>query len=91
MIQKFAFSVALQPCSDSWVTRFLHRYRDRLTSQWATGMDSNRHNAESGYKYNLYFELLQQKITQYELEPEHTYNMDEKGSAIGVLGNKTGI
>ncbi|KAF1923283.1 uncharacterized protein M421DRAFT_11464, partial [Didymella exigua CBS 183.55] len=79
MVQNFASSVALQPCSDSWVNRFLHRHRDQLTSQWATGMDSNRHNAESAYKYKLYFELLQQKITQYELEPEHTYNMDEKG------------
>ena len=86
MIQNFASSVALQPCSDSWVTRFQHRYHDRLTSQWTTGMDSNRHNAESGDKYKLYSELLQQKITQYELEPEHTYNMDEKGFAIGVLG-----
>jgi hypothetical protein len=49
-------------------------------------MESNRHNAESGYKYKLYFELLQQKITQYELDPGHTYNMDEKGFVIGVLG-----
>jgi hypothetical protein len=30
--------------------------------------------------------LLQQKITKYDLEPVHTYNMDEKGFAIGVLG-----
>ncbi|KAF1933347.1 putative pogo transposable element [Didymella exigua CBS 183.55] len=86
MVQNFASSVASQPCSDSWVNRFLHRHRDQLTSQWATGMDSNRHNAESAYKYKLYFKLLQQKITQYKLEPEHTYNMDEKGFAIGVLG-----
>jgi hypothetical protein len=49
-------------------------------------MDSNRHNAESQYKYQLYFEVLQQKITQYDIAPENTYNMDEKGFAIGVLG-----
>jgi hypothetical protein len=54
-------------------------------------MDSNRHNAESEYRYKLYFELLQQKITQYSLEPEHTYNMDEKGFAIGVLGRSKRI
>jgi hypothetical protein len=34
----------------------------------------------------LYFEVLQQKITQYDIAPENTYNMDEKGFAIGVLG-----
>ena len=49
-------------------------------------MDSNSHNAELEYKYKLYFDLLQQKITEYNIEPEHTYNMDEKGFAIGVLG-----
>ena len=86
MIQNFASSVASQPCSDSWVKRFLHRHRDRLTLQWTTGMDSNRHNAESQCKYQLYFEVLQQKITQYDIAPENTYNMDEKGFAIGVLG-----
>ena len=91
MIRNFASAVASTPCSDKWVTRFLHRHRNWLTSQWATGMDSNRHNAESGYKYELYFKLLQQKITEYDLEPEHTYNMDEKGFAIGVLGRSKRI
>jgi hypothetical protein len=78
MIQNFASSVASQPCPDSWVKRFLHRHRDRLTLQWTTGMDSNRHNAESQYKYQLYFEGLQQNITQYDIAPENTYNMDKK-------------
>jgi len=86
MVRNFASAVAQSPCSDSWVTRFLNRHRDQLTSQWATGMDSNRHNAESEYKYKLYFDMLQQKIVEYEIEPAHTYNMDEKGFAIGVLG-----
>lgn len=31
-------------------------------------MDSNCHNTESGYKYESYFKLLQQKITEYDLE-----------------------
>ena len=90
-MQNLASTVAQGRVSESWVTRFLHRHHDQLTSQWTTGMDSNRHNAESEYKYRLYFQLLQQKITQYSLEPEHTYNMDEKGFAIGVLGRSKRI
>lgn len=86
MIQNFASSVASQPCSDMWVQRFLHRHHEQLKYAWVTGMDSNRHNAESQYKYELYFQLLQQKVTQYNILPENTYNMDEKGFAIGVLG-----
>ena len=91
MVQNLASTVAQERVSESWVMRFLHCHHDRLTSQWTTGMDSNRHNAESEYKYKLYFELLQQKITQYSLEPEHMYNMDEKGFAIGVLGRSKRI
>jgi hypothetical protein len=47
-------------------------------------MDADRHNADSYAKYEPYFNLLQQKITQYEVDAEHTYNMDEKGFMIGV-------
>ncbi|KAF2633483.1 hypothetical protein BU25DRAFT_325556, partial [Macroventuria anomochaeta] len=61
MVQNFASAVASTPCSDKWVTRFLHHHRNQLTSQWVTGMNSNCHNTESGYKYKLYFKLLQQK------------------------------
>ena len=58
MVRNFASVVAQNPCSDSWVTRFLSRHRNPLTSQWVTGMDSNRHNAEFEYKYKLYFDML---------------------------------
>jgi hypothetical protein len=91
MVRNLASTVAQNPCSESWVTRFLHRHCDQLTSQWTSAMDSNRHNAESGYKYKLYFDTLQQKITEYDIEPAHTYNMDEKGFAIGVLGRSKRI
>ena len=67
MIQNFASSVASEPCSDMWVQRFLHRYREQFKYAWVTGMDSNRHNAESQYKYESYFELLKQKVTQYNI------------------------
>ena len=49
-------------------------------------MDAKRHQADSRAKYSLYFDLLHQKITQYDVEPGNTYNMDEKGFMIGVLG-----
>jgi hypothetical protein len=49
-------------------------------------MDRVRHQADSGDKYKLYFSLLHDKIKEYEIQPQHTYNMDEKGFMIGVLG-----
>jgi hypothetical protein len=54
-------------------------------------METGRHQADSGDKYRLYFELLHQKMAQYDVEPENTYNMDEKGFAIGVTGRSKRI
>jgi hypothetical protein len=84
MIQNFASSVAKEPVSESWVTRFINNNSVHLISQYSTGMDANRHNADSYAKYKLYFNLLQRKIAEYKVDAEHTYNMDEKGFMIGV-------
>ena len=84
MIQNFASSVAKELVSESWVTRFINSYSIHLISQYSTGMDANRHNADSYTKYELYFNLLQRKITEYKIDSCHTYNMDEKGFMIGV-------
>lgn len=54
-------------------------------------MDSVRHAADSSDKYKLYFDLLQHKITEYDVDAEHTYNMDEKGFMIGVVGRSKRI
>jgi hypothetical protein len=54
-------------------------------------MDRNRHAADSGDKYEVYFEQLGSKIDFYEVEPEHTYNMDEKGFIIGAVGRQKRI
>ena len=49
------------------------------------GLDYNRSRADSAFKYLLYFKLLRNKIEQYEVEPQHTYNIDEKGFLIRIL------
>ena len=54
-------------------------------------MDSVRHAADSSDKYSLYFDLLQHKIAEYDIETEHTYNMDEKGIMTGVVGRSKRI
>ena len=86
MIQNFASEIARTQLSESWVSRFLNRHPDRLTVKWSDPMTAERHNAESHEKYKEYFDILQLKINQYEVLPENTYNMDEKGFMIGVIG-----
>ena len=91
MIKNFAKEIAGVKVSDTWVTRFPNRNSDKLTSQWTTGIDSERHKADSWQKREQYFDLMHQKIKQHHIEPQHTYNMDEKGFAIGKIGRSKRI
>ena len=91
MVQNFASTIAKEPVSESWVTRFINRHSIHLISHWTVGMDSNRHKADSEDKYRLYFHLLHNKIDQYQISPCHTYNMDEKGFLIGIIGRSKRI
>ena len=86
MIINFAAPLCRWEPSDSWVTRLLNRNQDHLITAWTAPMETNRHDADSGDKYCLYFQLLHLKIEEREVLPENTYNMDEKGFMIGVLG-----
>lgn len=70
--------------SKTWVTRFVNRHSIHLISH-TVNLDSNRHRADSGAEYSRYFDLLHHKISQYNIEPCHSYNMDEKG-LIGITG-----
>jgi hypothetical protein len=91
MTRRFATEIAHKHIGDGWVTRFIERNKDYLISKWTKGMDAVRHHADLEAKYDQYFDLLHGKITQYEVEPAHTYNMDEKGFAIGVIGKQKRI
>jgi hypothetical protein len=54
-------------------------------------MDRQRHAANSSDKYKVYFKQLGSKINFYEVEPAHTYNMDEKGFIIRAVGRQKRI
>ena len=86
MIKNFAAPIVGKEPSESWLTCFLNRNKETLITAWTTPMDNDRHKADSSEKYRLYFSLLHQKMAEYDLQPEQTYNMDEKGFAIGVTG-----
>jgi hypothetical protein len=72
--------------SEAWVTRFINRHEARLVSHWITGIDHHRHEADSEINYKAYFDLVHQNMRQYNVEPRHTYNTDEKCCLIGLTG-----
>jgi hypothetical protein len=86
MIQNFSSEIAQKPVSESWVTRFISQNDIHLISKWAAPMDRLRHNADSMLKYKQYYDELYRKMEYYNIEERHTYNMDEKGFMIGVIG-----
>jgi hypothetical protein len=91
MIQNFAACIAKKEVRIRWVSRFLHYQKDKLTTKWTARMERNRHQADSQKRYTMYFDFLHQKMQQYEIEPENTYNMDEKGFLIGTTSRSKRI
>ncbi|KAI1507013.1 Jerky protein [Pyrenophora tritici-repentis] len=85
MIRNFASDIAKKPVGKNWVDRFVKRHSIDLISHWATGLDRNRFKADNAFMYSLYFELIKQKIEQYNIDSRYIYNMDEKGFLIGIL------
>jgi hypothetical protein len=86
MIRNFSSEINCIYVSKAWVLCFLHHHHNMLTTKWSTAMESNCHAADSYNKYKLYFELLYGKMSEYHVLPHNTYNMDEKGFMIGVVG-----
>jgi hypothetical protein len=84
MVRRFASQLAQKELGYHWVDRFVQRYPGLLKPKLATAIDRNRHRADSEFKYKLHFDLLRDKLSQYEVEPRHIYNTDEKGFMIGV-------
>jgi hypothetical protein len=67
----------------NWSHRFVHRHSKVLGSDYCERLDRQRFKADYKQSYIEYFELLQEKVTKYNIRPCNTYNMDEKGFLIG--------
>ena len=91
MVRNFASEIAGKYMGKNWVARFLERHHHKLFSRYSNSIDRCRFQADSAAKYTLYFNLLSQKIQQYNIDSRQIYNMDEKGFLIGILGKQKRI
>jgi hypothetical protein len=48
-------------------------------------LDSNCFKADSYNKYKLYFNLLHEKMQEYEVEAGNVYSMNEKDFMLGTI------
>jgi hypothetical protein len=87
LVKQKASLLAGKPVGVNWVYRFLHRHEDDLVFKNAAPMDRLRHEADSYLKYQSYFTYLESKLEEYQVPPDQTYNMDEKGFAMGIMNS----
>ena len=53
--------------------------------RYLNSLDLERHQADSVASFEQYFSIVSQKIEEYQILPENTYNMDEKGFLLGRI------
>jgi hypothetical protein len=100
MVRTFAYDISGKWPGKNWVYRFVDAHNDVLQSGYLQGADMSRTKADNIRQYERFFEMvcglillhqytkfiqLAKKISQYEVLPKNSYNMDEKGFLIGVL------
>jgi hypothetical protein len=73
------------PLRKNWQSSFLSRYLD-LKSMFITPQDKNRYLSEDYGIISYFFDLYSETVTEHDIQPEDTYNMDKKGAMIGVIG-----
>ena len=69
----------------NWVAGFLHRHEE-LQSRFSQPLDKERAATHDPEKLLRWFQLFETTIQKYDIQQEDTYNMDEKGFALGVAG-----
>src|SRR5947207_2676966 len=76
--------VNYEPFGKQWVPRFMSRY-PQLQSARIKLIEAARVKDVSVERLTRWFDDLERVITEYEIQPENLYNMDESGFAIGDI------
>lgn len=69
----------------NWCSRFVQRHKSELDSRYLDTLDLDRHKSDSATSFEKYFSVVGDKMEEYSILPENTYNMDEKGFLLGRI------
>ncbi|EER23870.1 mariner-Tc1 transposon family protein [Coccidioides posadasii C735 delta SOWgp] len=67
----------------NWVTWFCEHHKDKIKTVYLKPLDKNRQVADNYHCFQHFYSLLSEKISQYNITLENTYNFDEKGFLLG--------
>ena len=73
----------LRPIGEKWLDRFKSR-NPQIAAIWTRQIDTARFKATSYDNVKRWFDAVTEVWTQTQYAPEHVYNMDESGFAIGA-------
>lgn len=80
---QYASEIAGKPIGESWPKRFLARHPD-LKVKMTTGLEKCRAKALNRTAVNRFYDILEQVVQEFDIKPENTWNMDEKGVQLGI-------
>ncbi len=69
----------VEPVGESWVPRFLDRYRDELQTHWSRPLATERARSLNKDAVKHWFELIKKKIIDKGIKEYNIYGMDESG------------
>jgi len=87
-----------EPVGDSWVGRFLDRYRDELQTHWSKPLATERARSLNEESVKEWFKLVEKLVVERGIKRENIYGMDESGfppsnqgtqRVVGRRGTKT--
>ncbi|EDN08188.1 predicted protein [Histoplasma mississippiense (nom. inval.)] len=85
ILHNLVVEILKEPIGANWVARFCQRHKDVIKSVYLRNIDQKRKIADNSTYFKHYFDLLQEKITKYNIEPGNIYNFDEKGFLLGFI------
>jgi hypothetical protein len=89
-VQILRFSGKSHAIGKNWVTRFLQRHPE-IHTKIGKKIDALRLNGTTPEILCAWFSLFEGVLTQFKIKPEHIWNMDETGIALGICQNQTVI
>ena len=85
MVKCFVKDITGIDVGKNYINEFWQKFDGQFLGGYIAPVDLKRKRADNAFLYSLYFQILCQKIEQYSVLLENTYNMDEKGFLLGCL------
>lgn len=84
IVRRMAAILAQKDIGVNWVTRFINRHED-IRSRFTKRYDYQRALCEDPKKIGEWFQLVENMVAKYGIQPEDVYNFDETGFAMGII------